>query len=68
MKEADDTRQVPVAWGAAAFSAVCPGLGHLYCGKTVMGLTLLLLSLLVPPMTMATAFFEPSGAVLVAVV
>ncbi len=50
-------------WIAVAFSVICTGLGHVYCGRIVKGLVLFLITLLFLPATMASALAEPSWAV-----
>jgi signal peptidase I len=53
-------------WSAAALSLVSTGLGHLYCGQAVRGLTLFCASLLFAPLGVALALLPPSTPVLVA--
>lgn len=51
-------------WLAACLSLLCPGLGHVYCGRTAAGVWLLLLSLLLAPGAAIVAVVPPSDAML----
>src|SRR5262249_51045741 len=53
---------------AAALSLVSTGLGHVYCGRIVKGLTLFGASLLVVPLAVGVALLPPSSAALVVLI
>lgn len=51
-------------WLAVVLTLICPGLGHLYCGRIVACLIFFLLSLVVVPAALAAVLAPPSDAVL----
>ena len=52
-------------WVAVALSLVSTGLGHVYCGWIVRGLTLFCASLLFAPLAFVLALLAPATLVLV---
>lgn len=62
MNEPSDLTRQP--WIAAVLSLLCTGLGHIYCGHTVKGLILFLVSLLFMPMVVLAAWAGPATWVL----
>lgn len=55
-------------WAASALSLLCTGLGHLYCGRVVRGLTLFCASLLFGPLALVLALLTPSTPLLVVLI
>jgi signal peptidase I len=60
------SRRVP--WVALALSLLSPGVGHLYCGRTIKGLPLYFAWLLIPLGVTITALLPPSPVSLVLLV
>lgn len=52
-------------WIAAALSAVSTGLGHIYCGRIVMGIVLLCIGWLLVPLALFAALLPPFTVVLI---
>jgi signal peptidase I len=57
------TRRKP--WVAAVLSLFCTGLGHIYCGRIVVGLVLFLASLMFAPAVVVVSLLEPSTPLLI---
>ena len=53
-------------WVAVVLSLLCTGLGHIYCGRIVLGLVLFLSARLFGPIAVGLASLAPSTTVLVA--
>jgi len=53
---------------AVVLSMLCPGLGHIYCGRFAVGLALNFATLLPVPVAMAAALWQTPGAGLIALV
>jgi signal peptidase I len=66
MTEVNQMKRKPST--AAVLSMLCTGLGHIYCGKFTVGLTLNLAVLLPIPFAMAAAFVPNPSASLIAFV
>src|SRR3954454_21133855 len=66
MSDSPPTDRSPLA--GAALSLVSTGLGHVYCGRIVRGLTLFCASLLFAPFALGLALIPPSTLVLVALI
>jgi signal peptidase I len=66
MTEANSIRRKPST--AVILSMLCPGLGHIYCGRFTLGLALHLVVLLPVPFAIAAAFLPNHDASLMAFV